>query len=214
MFEDDDWLNAPQQGGSRDPLVEQEYTRIASKYSDAGYREGITDGKLSTLQQGFDEAFAQSVSLSRRMGALRGRAAALLAFAKASSSSSSPTSVPILNSISHSQQALLDDLHDYIKQLSSIRRSEVLPEDLERIAHEREDHAAASASTSNGVFELDTTDEREMESLEKSLEMFGSASGTKANQDDEKEEEEKKYGEEGIQRLEAKLKELEGRFRG
>lgn len=148
------------------------------------------------------------------MGALRGRAAALLAFAKASSSSSSPTSVPILNSISHSQQALLDDLHDYIKRLSSIRRSEVLSEDLERIAHEREDHAAASASTSNGVFELDTTDEREMESLEKSLEMFGSASGTEANQDDEKEGEEKKYGEEGIQRLEAKLKELEGRFRG
>lgn len=34
MFEDDDWLNGPQQGGAQDPLVEQEYTRIASKYSD------------------------------------------------------------------------------------------------------------------------------------------------------------------------------------
>ena len=151
--------------------------------------------------------------MSRRIGALRGRAAALLAFAKASSFSS-PTSIPTLNSIPHSRQALLDDLHDYIKQISSIRRSEVLPEDLERIVHEREDYAAASASANNGVFELDTTHERKMESLEKSLEMFGSTSGTKASQDDKEEGEEKKYGEQGIERLEAKLRELEGRFRG
>lgn len=34
MFEDDDWLNPPQQGGTQDPLVEQEYSRIASKYTD------------------------------------------------------------------------------------------------------------------------------------------------------------------------------------
>lgn len=53
-----------------------------------------------------------------------------------------------------------------------------------------------------------------MESLEKSLEMFGSTSDTKASQDDKEEGEEKKYGEEGIERLEAKLRELEGRFRG
>ncbi|KIR68880.1 hypothetical protein I314_01309 [Cryptococcus bacillisporus CA1873] len=211
MFEDDDWLNPPQQGGTQDPLVEQEYTRIASKYTDAGYREGITDGKLSTLQQGFDEAFTQSVPLSRRVGALRGRAAALLAFIKASSSSSSPSSTPIPTSTSYSQQALFDDLHDYIKQISSIRRSEVLPEDLERIAHEREDHAAAA---SNGVFELDTTDEREMDCLEKSLEMFGSSLDPKANQGDGGKEEGKKYEEEEIERMEAKLRELEGWFRG
>ncbi len=36
MDEDDDWLSPPSQsqGGMTDPLVEQEYQRIASRYSD------------------------------------------------------------------------------------------------------------------------------------------------------------------------------------
>lgn len=39
-----------------------------------GYREGITSGKLSTLQQGFDEGFNLSAPVGRTRGELRGQA--------------------------------------------------------------------------------------------------------------------------------------------
>ncbi|RXK34698.1 hypothetical protein M231_08050 [Tremella mesenterica] len=83
-LEDSDPIAGPsrtyQQGGAADPLTEREYDRMVARYTDAGYREGITDGKLSTLQQGFDESFELSVPSSRRLGLLRGRTAALLSY--------------------------------------------------------------------------------------------------------------------------------------
>lgn len=44
---------------------------------DVGYREGITAGKLLTLQAGFDEGFNMSSPLGRARGSLRGQATAL-----------------------------------------------------------------------------------------------------------------------------------------
>lgn len=57
-----------------------------------GYREGITAGKLSTLQQGFDQGFNEvGASLGRQLGALRGQLAALLLLTS-SPTSTSPSS--------------------------------------------------------------------------------------------------------------------------
>ncbi|WVQ76059.1 hypothetical protein IAR50_005696 [Cryptococcus sp. DSM 104548] len=187
IIDDDDWLEPPTQGGAKDPLVDKEYARISTVYSDAGYREGITDGKLVTLQEGFDQAFAQAVPLSRRVGSLRGRAAALLAFAT-SMSPSTPAD-------------LVEDLRTLIRDLSSVRRDAVLPEDEERKQHEEEEHGEGQEA-----FELDMNDQRDMEGLEKSLEMM-SGGGAVAKKDE-------KVGMEGVERLEARLRELEGRFRG
>lgn len=46
--------------------------------SQTGYREGITSGKLSTLQSGFDEGFNQAALLGRAKGFMRGQVLALL----------------------------------------------------------------------------------------------------------------------------------------
>ncbi|WVF69840.1 hypothetical protein IAT40_004620 [Kwoniella sp. CBS 6097] len=196
--EDDDWLEPPAQGGASDPLVNQEYTRISSKFSDAGYREGITDGKLATLQQGFDEGFAQSVPLSRRVGILRGKAAALLSIATSSSSSTSASSPAASPSSSvppsHASTDLIDSLRDLIRRLSQLRRDEILPEDKERIEHEKEDHPDGEG------YELDQSDKRDMESLERSLGLMGDAGATREKKED---------GEAVISRLEAELEELE-----
>lgn len=42
--------------------------------SQTGYREGITAGKLSTLQEGFDEGFNLAAPVGRTRGILRGQA--------------------------------------------------------------------------------------------------------------------------------------------
>lgn len=43
-----------------------------------GYREGITSGKLSALQSGFDEGFNQAAPLGRARGFMRGQVLALM----------------------------------------------------------------------------------------------------------------------------------------
>ncbi|WVR04608.1 hypothetical protein IAU60_001618 [Kwoniella sp. DSM 27419] len=182
VFDDDDWLEPPAQGGSADPLVNQEYTRLSNKFSDAGYREGITDGKLSTLQQGFDQGFAQSVPLSRRVGMVRGRAAALLAVI-----TTGPAPKP-----SHASADLEDTTRTIIRRLGVLRRDEVLAEDQERIEHERDEHPEGEG------FELEPTDQRDMEGLEKSLGLMG-GKGDGAVED----------GEVVLARLEAELQEIE-----
>lgn len=110
----------------------------------AGYREGITDGKLQTLQEGFDSAFAFSVPSSRRIGQLRGRVNALLNIA---TSSSSPE--------------VLSEVREIAAELGAVRRDEVLPPDQERIAHE-EEHGEVDEV-------INPTDQREMEGLEAAL---------------------------------------------
>ena len=52
----------------------------------AGYREGITAGKASTVQAGFNEGFAAGAQAGRQLGELRGTAAYVLARLLAASS--------------------------------------------------------------------------------------------------------------------------------
>ncbi|WWD00549.1 hypothetical protein V866_007483 [Kwoniella sp. B9012] len=186
--DEDDWLEPPTQGGVDDPLVNQEFNRLSNKFSDAGYREGITDGKLATLQAGFDEGFANSVPLSRRVGSLRGKAAALLAIHLNSTSPSA----------THSSKDLEESLRELIKTLGRMKRDEILPEDQERIQHEKEEHEGDEDG-----FELDRNDKRDMEVLENTLEMLGgSSNGGKSGSA-------KEDGEAVIKGLEDELKELE-----
>nr|XP_018265652.1 uncharacterized protein I303_02023 [Kwoniella dejecticola CBS 10117]OBR87810.1 hypothetical protein I303_02023 [Kwoniella dejecticola CBS 10117] len=223
--DEDDWLEPPVQGGAADPLVNQEFERLSNKFSDAGYREGITDGKLSTLQQGFDEGFAASVPLSRRVGVLRGKAAALLAIAIATASAKSPTASPSRNTITspttearshshlHSEIDIVDSIRELIRQLSQLRRDDILPEDEERIAHEKEEHGhptegeGKNGNDDENKFELDRNDKRDLENLERSLEMMGSTSSdANANGSARKS---KRNGEEVVRDLEGRLGDLE-----
>jgi len=61
---------------------DREYRLISESFTTQGYREGIINGKEDALQHGFDQGFATiGVPLGRRLGALRGFAAALGTFA-------------------------------------------------------------------------------------------------------------------------------------
>ncbi|KAF8467562.1 hypothetical protein DFH94DRAFT_292386 [Russula ochroleuca] len=70
------WDDTPSAGTTH---VEAEWTKLSSSFQNAGYRDGITAGKESALQEGFDAGFAQTgAPLGRELGLLRGLASALL----------------------------------------------------------------------------------------------------------------------------------------
>ncbi|PWY99655.1 hypothetical protein BCV70DRAFT_200577 [Testicularia cyperi] len=60
-------------------MAERDSAKIEGQFHDAGYREGITAGKLSTLQGGFDQGFNEvGAPIGRSVGILRGQIAALV----------------------------------------------------------------------------------------------------------------------------------------
>ncbi|KAK2460413.1 hypothetical protein APHAL10511_007578 [Amanita phalloides] len=100
---------------------ENEWSKIASNFTNAGYREGITAGKESALQEGFDAGFARvGVPLGRELGILRGVTSALVGF------------------LASSESPLLADARDISAQLTNIRLSDIAPPDLEAKAHAQE----------------------------------------------------------------------------
>lgn len=141
--------------------------------SQAGYREGITDGKLSTLQEGFDDSFTSSVSPSRQLGGMRGRASALLALHTT------------LRPLPPSASSLLEDLRDLIRDLNKVKRAEVLPIDVEREEHERDEHGGEG---DEHAFELEGNEKRDMEGLENALQGLG-ANGSGTENEGKREEE-------------------------
>lgn len=56
-----------------------------------------------------------------------------------------------------------------------MRRDDILPRDVEREEHEKEEHADQDGDGEH-AFELEVNDQREMEGLEQALEGFGTAS--------------------------------------
>lgn len=84
---------------------------------------------------------------------------------------------------------MIDSVRDLIKDLSRVKRTQVLPRDLEREKHEQEEHG-------DYTFELDQNEKREMEGLEDALGAMGNG------------------GDRGGLREEALLEQLEGRLEG
>jgi hypothetical protein len=129
------------------PHSHTHWERLTTTYADAGYREGITPGKLSTLQRGFDEAFAASVVPSRRLGQVRGRVAALVAFLQTQTqvqtqdqnqNDVSPASTAPTNATQ--PPTLLFHAKETRRHLSRIPRDHVLPVDEEALAHAAAEH--------------------------------------------------------------------------
>lgn len=114
---------------------------------------------MSTLQQGFDESFAASVPPARRLGKLRGRAAALLQLATSPASAESGSSP--------GRDASVAELRAIVRDLGNLRRTDILHRDTEREAHEAEHGEEGDV--------LDVTDSREMEGLEAAMSGIGSA---------------------------------------
>ncbi|EED82301.1 predicted protein [Postia placenta Mad-698-R] len=144
------WLEDPK------TLQDSEWSRLSSNFTNAGYREGITAGKESALQQGFDEGFAEvGAPLGREVGILRGMALALISFLTASPDQAS-------------QQDLIQELRDISSELSRIRLSDIAPRDLEAERHAREHDI--EGNTNGDEMDLELTEElkekKDMEKLE------------------------------------------------
>ncbi|EIN12689.1 hypothetical protein PUNSTDRAFT_97504 [Punctularia strigosozonata HHB-11173 SS5] len=159
---DDDDLSTARP--SESAVADADWARLESNFVNAGYREGITAGKESALQEGFDAGFAQvGVPLGRQVGLLRGRAAALLSFLSVSGTSDSEH---------------LHAARDIANKLGSIRFSDIAPRDLEAEQHAKEHldsyKGSADADTDLGENE-ELADKRAMEGLEDLMANMSSA---------------------------------------
>ena len=145
--------------------------RLNLMFEQAGYREGITAGKESALQAGFDAGYAQvGVPLGREMGLLRGAALALMTFIDS----------PQLLQPSEVLNEALKEIRAISAQLSGIRFSDIAPRDLEAEAHAREHLADGEVDLpvngldENGVMQdEETVEKRTMEQLEDMMSSFG-----------------------------------------
>ena len=124
----------------------------------AGYREGITAGKESALQGGFDEGFALvGAPLGREIGLLRGFASALLAFLTSSST--------VADAVE--RESLTQEARAITTELGNIRLTDVAPPDLEAEQHAREHLEGADADGDGDiVVNEELQEKRELESLE------------------------------------------------
>ncbi|KXN81663.1 hypothetical protein AN958_04303 [Leucoagaricus sp. SymC.cos] len=140
-MDDSPWDDDPNYRG----VQETEWSKISNEFINVRYREGITAGKESALQEGFDAGFAEiGVPLGREMGQARGKAAALLGILSARAKS-------LPSSESQSEVA-----RELLNQLNNVRFSDIAPRDEQAEEHARE-HAE------------EIGDKRQMEELEDML---------------------------------------------
>jgi hypothetical protein len=120
------------------------------KYIQAGYREGITAGKESALQAGFDAAFKDvGAPLGRELGRLRGIASAISSF---------------LASTAPSHDAAVLEARDITSQLAMVRFSDISPRDLEAEEHSRQ-HLQSDINDGCVEDNEDVIEKRQMEGL-------------------------------------------------
>jgi hypothetical protein len=132
-----------------------------------GYREGITAGKESALQEGFDDGFAHvGAPLGHELGVLRGIASALLSF------------LPMNSSHRPEQEAMIIEARDIASQLANIRFVDIAPRDLEA-----EEHARQHMETDDSELEMDeeVAEKRKMEELEDMLAQLTAGTNTGQN---------------------------------
>ncbi|EJU01006.1 hypothetical protein DACRYDRAFT_22831 [Dacryopinax primogenitus] len=119
---DDAWMDE----GEMDErsTADREWNSLADKYTNDGYREGISAGKEEHLQEGFDQGFAKiGVPVGRNLGNLRGTAAALLQY---------------LTQLQPQARHNSEEVNSIAKGLSELQLQDVAPRDAEAIAHARE----------------------------------------------------------------------------
>jgi len=124
---DSPWDEHP---GSTNTIQELEWTRLSSEFTKTGYREGITAGKESALQEGFDQGFAMAgVPIGRELGLMRGTVSAILSFLNETSSAV----------IVHPEidDQIITETQEINSRLSKIRFSDMMPPDLEAEEHAR-----------------------------------------------------------------------------
>ena len=149
---------------------DSEWSKISSDFLNAGYREGITAGKESALQAGFDEGFAETgAPIGRSIGLMRGYISSIISFLSSGRSLSA--------GVEASQ--LLGEARAISASLGEIRFSDIAPPDLEAERHARE-HLEEDAG------DVVTSDElqakKDMESLEDLMTRMGAGSSSRGQE--------------------------------
>ncbi|BGP15066.1 hypothetical protein JCM10213_002790 [Rhodosporidiobolus nylandii] len=124
-----------------DRISQAEWDKLANRYNDAGYRDGITAGKNARLQNGFDQGFALASPYARELGALRGIAASLLALLTTTGGSAKYAGpvVAVLDARgTGAKEQVVAELREVVNALGKLDANKVLPPDEEAEQHARE----------------------------------------------------------------------------
>lgn len=138
----------------------------------AGYRDGITQGKNERLQAGFDQGFALAAPHAREVGALRGIAASLLALLTVPSANAKKHAGALVGSAlaaaggPPAAERIVAELREIVSALGKLDAVKVLPVDEEAVQHARE-HA------DEGISEV-LRERREMRELDELMGGLGS----------------------------------------
>lgn len=139
--------------------ADREWNKLSNEFVNAGYREGITAGKESALQEGFDEGFASvGAPLGRRVGVLRGTTNAALALA--------------------GRRRLADleaELRDIGRCLAQVKLSSLAPPDVQAI-----EHAKTHVDTAPDVGDVEMSAQAHMDGLEDALGALSTGSSWRA----------------------------------
>lgn len=92
----DQWHNERHEDDSDDPeieivLREREWARLKSRYEASGYKEGISDAREASLQEGFNDGFNIGTTSGFAIGHLKGIVSALRIIVRKQSDSIPPT---------------------------------------------------------------------------------------------------------------------------
>ncbi|KAF9260466.1 hypothetical protein L218DRAFT_962624 [Marasmius fiardii PR-910] len=133
-----------------------EWAKMSNEFTNAGYREGITAGKESALQEGFDSGFAEvGAPIGRELGHLRGVSSGIVSYL------SNTKGLP-------DQDAQMVEAREIATSLSNVRFSDIAPRDLEA-----EEHAKEHLEMGDEDDEMDVNEEldqkNKMEGLEDML---------------------------------------------
>ncbi|KAJ9473848.1 NADH:ubiquinone reductase (non-electrogenic) [Pseudozyma hubeiensis] len=140
----DDWLMNDEDTPSTS-MAQRDSAKVEALFNDTGYREGITAGKLSTLQAGFDQGFNEvGAPMGERLGLLKGQVAALLLLtsstakvaAKKGAGRKSGANLPGLSE-ERAEEARLE-LKGLAESLDAVRLEDLAEPDYEAMEHERE----------------------------------------------------------------------------
>jgi hypothetical protein len=165
---DSPWDDYP--GPTDTKVRDAEWTKISSDFTNVswatflqciliphlqtGYREGITAGKESALQSGFDTGFADiGTPIGHELGVLRGTSSAILSFL-----ASQPAIAQKHN--------VIVEARDIAVHLSNVRFSDIVPRDLDAEEHARQ-HLLSD--TKDIVTNEELVERRNMEGLEDML---------------------------------------------
>lgn len=119
--------------------VDKSWDKMQEEFSNAGYREGITFGKESALQEGFDTGFAQTgAPIGRQLGVLRGLVAALKV----------ATQKSIMFQGSDEVSVSVEDLQ---QRLNRLGLKDLAPRDMQAEAHAREHRDIEAEGTDDAL---------------------------------------------------------------